>query len=99
MDLRVKPNCRACFDFSKFSFVCGAERVQRPFQGVFAREVSPPRDFSQHDGFKGKRPILPFSTETTYLVCAYFVIGSLSPKENSAPPECANAHIAKKAWP
>ena len=50
MDLRVKPNCRAVFDFPQFSFVCATERAQRPFWGFSAREVSPPRDFSQHDG-------------------------------------------------
>ena len=51
MDLRLKPNTRGCFAFDEFSVVCAIERAPRPFWGVSAREVSPPRDFSQHDGF------------------------------------------------
>ena len=55
MGLRLKPNCRADFDPAEFSVVCGNDRAAWLLGGNSAREVSPPRDFSQHDGFKGKR--------------------------------------------
>ena len=53
MGLRLKPNCRADFDPAEFSVVCGNDRAAWLLGGNSAREVSPPRDFSQHDGFKG----------------------------------------------
>ena len=61
MDLRIKPNCRADFDPAEFSVVCGNDRAAWLLGGTSAREVSPPRDFSQHDGFKEKRLFSPFS--------------------------------------
>ena len=61
MDLRIKPNCRADFDPAEFSVVCGNDRAAWLLGGNSAREVSPPRDFSQHGGFKEKRLFSPFS--------------------------------------
>ena len=99
MDWRIKPNTRGCFAFREFSVVCGIELAERPFRDDSARKVSPPRDFSQHDSFKEKRPFLPFPMQSTYLGCGHFVIGNLRQKENFTPQKCANAHSTKKAWP
>jgi hypothetical protein len=79
--------------------VCGNDRATWLFGGDSAREVSLPRDFSQHDSFKEKRPFLPFPMQSTYLGCGHFFIGSLSQKENFIPQKCANAHEAETAWP
>ena len=49
MGLHIKPNCRADFDPAEFSVVCGNDRAAWLLGGNSAREVSPPRDFSQHD--------------------------------------------------
>jgi len=50
MGLHIKPNCRADFDPAEFSVVCGNDHAAWLWGGNSAREVSPPRDFSQHDG-------------------------------------------------
>ena len=58
MDLRIKPNCRDDFNPAKFSVVRGNDHAAWLLGGNSAREVSPPRDFSQHDGSKENADVL-----------------------------------------
>ena len=74
IDLRIKPNTRGCFAFGEFSAVCGGNPAAGLYRGFFAPFVSPPRDFSQHDVFEGKRPFLRFPMQTSSLVCAHSFI-------------------------